>query len=189
MSCLPTPLSKPSLCLQMTLYFMYPAITVVMAYLFLGEKATWMSVAGCGISLIGVAFIARPPFLFGTSVIHNSDHWIGTLLQPGCLHDLPLARSCSTTVVGFSQCNQLLVVNCSQVAVAISSQSMQLIKLSCQSDQASMGFWAILKCCFVNSVLSTWMHPLSAHVPGAMQAACTSVCCQHYCLLPLSNCS
>ncbi|DBA70397.1 TPA: hypothetical protein ACH3X2_011812 [Trebouxia sp. C0005] len=61
----------------MTLYFIYPAITVVMAWLVHGEAATWVSAAGCGISLLGVAFIARPPFLFGGTVQYGVQHWLG----------------------------------------------------------------------------------------------------------------
>ncbi len=64
--------------MQMTLYFIYPAITVVMAWLVHGEAATWLSAAGCGISLLGVAFIARPPFLFGGAVQYDVQHWLGT---------------------------------------------------------------------------------------------------------------
>ncbi len=63
--------------MQMTLYFIYPAITVVMAWLVHGEAATWLSAAGCGISLLGVAFIARPPFLFGGTVQYDVQHWLG----------------------------------------------------------------------------------------------------------------
>lgn len=63
--------------LQMTLYFVYPAITVIMAWLVLGEAATWVSATGCAISLLGVAFIARPPFLFGGNVQYDTTHWLG----------------------------------------------------------------------------------------------------------------
>ncbi|KAL3149393.1 hypothetical protein ABBQ32_002191 [Trebouxia sp. C0010 RCD-2024] len=61
----------------MTLYFVYPAITVIMAWLVYGEVATWVSVAGCAVSLLGVAFIAQPPFIFGGSVQYDMSHWLG----------------------------------------------------------------------------------------------------------------
>ena len=61
----------------MTLYFVYPAITVIMAWLMYGEVATWVSVAGCAVSLLGVACIAQPPFIFGGSVQYDMTHWLG----------------------------------------------------------------------------------------------------------------
>lgn len=64
----------------MTLYFVYPAITVVMAWLVYGEVATWVSAAGCAISLLGVVFIAQPPFLFGGNVQYDMTHWLGMYL-------------------------------------------------------------------------------------------------------------
>ena len=68
--------------MQMTLYFVYPAITVIMAWVALGEVATWLSVVGCAVSLLGTAFIARPPFLFGGNVQYDAQHWLGT--HPVC---------------------------------------------------------------------------------------------------------
>ena len=63
--------------MQMTLYFIYPAITLVMAWLVYGEAATWVSGAGCAASLLGVAVIAQPPFLFGGGMHYNLNHWLG----------------------------------------------------------------------------------------------------------------
>ena len=65
---------------QMTLYFIYPCITVLMALLVHGEAITWLAGVGCAISLTGVAFIAQPPFLFGSaSEQYNMQHWLGGL--------------------------------------------------------------------------------------------------------------
>lgn len=65
----------------MTLYFVYPAITVIMAWLIYGEVATWVSAAGCAVSLLGVVFIAQPPVLFGGGVKYDMTHWLGMLLD------------------------------------------------------------------------------------------------------------
>ena len=65
--------------MQMTLYFIHPAITVLMAWLVLGETATWVSVVGCVISLLGVTFIAKPPIIFGGHVQYTPQHWLGTM--------------------------------------------------------------------------------------------------------------
>lgn len=62
----------------MTMYFIYPAITVVLAWLVHGEAITWLAIVGCGISLTGVALIAQPPFLFGgASEQYSLSHWLG----------------------------------------------------------------------------------------------------------------
>lgn len=66
----------------MTMYFIYPAITVMLAWLVHGEAITWLAFVGCGISLTGVALIAQPPFLFGgASEQYNTSHWLGIILQ------------------------------------------------------------------------------------------------------------
>ena len=51
-----------------------------MAWLVYGEVATWVSAAGCAISLLGVVFIAQPPFLFGGNVQYDMTHWLGMYL-------------------------------------------------------------------------------------------------------------
>ena len=67
-------------CQQMTLYFICPAITVMLAWLVHGEAITWLAALGCAISLVGVAFIAQPPFLFGAPSGHYSpSHWLGSI--------------------------------------------------------------------------------------------------------------
>lgn len=80
----------------MTLYFVYPAITVIMAWLVYGEVATWVSVAGCAVSLLGVAFIAQPPFIFGGSVQYDMSHWLGMHVPR-----IGLALSSSAAIASF----------------------------------------------------------------------------------------
>ena len=73
-------------CVQMTLYFVYPAIMVIMAWLVYGEVATWVSAAGCAVSLLGVVFIAQPPLLFGGNVEYDTKHWLGMHFTSPPLH-------------------------------------------------------------------------------------------------------
>ena len=64
----------------MTLYFICPAITVVLAWLVHGEAISFLAAVGVAISLVGVAFIAQPPFLFGAASVHYSpSHWLGRI--------------------------------------------------------------------------------------------------------------
>lgn len=77
-------------CVQMTLYFVYPAIMVIMAWLVYGEVATWVSAAGCAVSLLGVVFIAQPPLLFGGNVQYDTTHWLGMHLITTMRCDLQL---------------------------------------------------------------------------------------------------
>ena len=67
----------------MTLYCSYPAMTIAMAWMLLGESGTCLAVLGCTVSMAGVACVAKPPFLFGGSVHYDLDHWLGTQIVCG----------------------------------------------------------------------------------------------------------
>lgn len=47
-----------------SLLFINPAITAVLAWVFLKERLQWLGVVGCVVSLLGMLFVVRPPFLF-----------------------------------------------------------------------------------------------------------------------------
>ena len=92
------------LALQMTLYFIYPAVTCALAWLVHGEAITWLAATGCAISLIGVACIAQPPFLFGgASEQYNMQHWLGGLHSSGLLVS---AAALAVQGACVSQCEQ-----------------------------------------------------------------------------------
>ena len=49
---------------QIVLQFLNPSLTAILAWLLLREQAGWATAAGCAASLVGVALVAQPPFLF-----------------------------------------------------------------------------------------------------------------------------
>ena len=81
--------------MQITPYFTYLAITVLMAWVVLGKLATWLSVSGCGISLLGVAFIAKSPFiskiLGKACIVSHSIGLVRRFARSSLLHDLACA--------------------------------------------------------------------------------------------------
>ena len=55
---------------QITLFMCHPAITMLLAWLFLGEPLVLKAVAGIACSLVGVVLVTQPPALFG-----GHDNW------------------------------------------------------------------------------------------------------------------
>jgi len=49
-------------------FFIYPALVIILSVLFLGESAWWFDYVCCVASFIGVVLIVKPEFIF-----HNSD--------------------------------------------------------------------------------------------------------------------
>lgn len=62
----------------------YPVMTGMLAVPVLGEKYEWSQMASAFVCLIGVIFVAQPPYIFGDnntgSQISSSDRMTGTLL-------------------------------------------------------------------------------------------------------------
>ena len=48
-----------------SIFFLYPALTVVLAWLFLGESLSWLALLGIALGLAGVPVLTQPSFLFG----------------------------------------------------------------------------------------------------------------------------
>ena len=49
------------------LFYSNPALTTLLAWLFLGEKATWLALAGMAVAMLGVPVLMQPPIMFGKS--------------------------------------------------------------------------------------------------------------------------
>lgn len=47
------------------LFFANPVFTVVLAWLVLGERATWITLLGIVVALAGIPVVCQPPILFG----------------------------------------------------------------------------------------------------------------------------
>ena len=67
--------------LQMTIFFVNPAITAVLAWIFRGEILSFLSIAAILASFGGVAVISKPPFLSGGHALWDTSHLIGAILQ------------------------------------------------------------------------------------------------------------
>ena len=56
--------APPAPCLpKVSIFFISPALTAVLAWLLLGEAFGWLTATGCLASLVGVVLVAQPPFL------------------------------------------------------------------------------------------------------------------------------
>jgi len=62
-----------------TLFSLYPIVTIVLASIFLREPVRWIHVLATTASFVGAICIARPAFLFGQQQTNNdnSSHWVG----------------------------------------------------------------------------------------------------------------
>lgn len=64
--------------------FLSPSLTIILAWIVLREKVHSYEAFGCILSLLGVALIVRPPFLFGNSFMNdNNDATNMDLNSPG----------------------------------------------------------------------------------------------------------
>ena len=64
--------------LQVTIFFTHPAMIVFLAWIVRGEAVRWTGLLGVLLSMIGVVFVAKPPFLFG-GAHWTPDHISGAL--------------------------------------------------------------------------------------------------------------
>ena len=55
--------------IQVTIFFTHPAMIVFLAWIVRGEAVRWTGLLGVLLSMVGVVFVAKPPFLFGGA------HW------------------------------------------------------------------------------------------------------------------
>lgn len=62
--------------MQITIVFSNPAIISLLAWMLLREAMGWLGIAGLLASMLGVAAVAQPPMLFGTSD-WSADHLLG----------------------------------------------------------------------------------------------------------------
>lgn len=62
------------------LQYLHPAITALLAGLFLGEALTGRLFAATAMSLLGVVLVARPEFLFGAGAGALDPFWVGIAL-------------------------------------------------------------------------------------------------------------
>ena len=175
------------MCWQITIFMSNPAITALLAWAFLREPLRLPTVGGILLSLVGVALVAKPSFIFGGAP-WTSGHMLGALFA---------SRSWCETMAWMLQwaLHAEQLPGCGRPATCFASCSLRTQPAephrSGTRDQAgrhlwqsSLDLWSRARCAFhvtqpvqvvVASILGKVLHAEQLQLPGCESPGTCSV--------------